>query len=246
MSLIFGSVAAKHWFPDFREPKDLDYISKENHMTPEVQHYWNGAFEYVLANNKDQKYVDPDFLYTIKVSHAAWDVRWEKTIHDIMFLRRKGCKLDKALYDALYAHWSVFHRQKRINLNVKNEEFFTQYVGRKLDHDWLHGYLAFGAEPMHNRIRKDLGSPLCSEKLWTALSDDDKVKCALEEVYVIATERFIPRGYPPKFAKTKSLKNLITTMTKGWFNLFLIENYETLQKHDNTHWINKLKDLPNG
>lgn len=33
-SLIFGSTAAKHWFPDFpREPHDLDLISKKGFMT---------------------------------------------------------------------------------------------------------------------------------------------------------------------------------------------------------------------
>lgn len=243
MSLIFGSTAAKHWYPEFREPKDLDRISEEKHMTREVEHYWNEAFAYVLANNKDATYVDPDFLYTIKVSHAAWDIWWDKTMFDIQFFKRKGCKLDKVLFDLLYAQWELEpgHRQKRVNLNVKNEEFFTKTVTRKYDHDWLHQYLAFGSEPMHNRIRRDPGSPLCSEKLWTALSYDDKVKCALEETYVIATERF--RDKPPRLAKMKALKNLITSATKGWFNLFLIENYETLRAYDDAYWINKLKEL---
>ena len=84
--LIFGSTALKYWFPDFkREPKDLDYISqtKPRPGTKGVEYIWEDSFQYVLENNVDPKYVDPAFLYTIKVAHAAWDVRWDKTMHDI-------------------------------------------------------------------------------------------------------------------------------------------------------------------
>lgn len=241
--LIFGSTAAKFWYSDFREPKDLDCVSKEQVMTREAQHYWQPAFDYLQGRNQHPIYVDPDFLYTIKVSHAAWDIHWDKTMHDVIFFKNRGCKLDKTFYDLLYKEWEVLHRAKRIKLDVKNEEFFNKNITRKYDHDWLHHFLAFGSEPMHNRIRKDPTSPLCSLKLWTELSEEDKMKCAMEEVYVIATERFIEK-FPPQLAKIKSLKNLITSASKGWFNLFLIENFETLLKYDNSHWFNKLKELP--
>lgn len=245
MSLIFGSTALKFWFPDFkREPKDLDVITKNpTMMTPKEEHYWVSGFEYVLKNNKHNRYVDPDFLYTIKVSHAAWDIWWDKTMHDIMYLNNKGCKLDENLYHLLWQDWNVIHRQKKINLNVKNEEFFKKTVTRAYEHDWLHTVFAFYDEPLHNRIRKDPTSALCSEKLWTSLSFEDKVKCALEEVYVIAAERFVSRGIPPKTARIKSLKLLITSSTKGWFNLFLIENFETLIKYDLTHYLTRLEKL---
>ena len=55
-------------------------------MTKEEQHYWWDSFEYIIKNNKDSKYLDSDFIYTIKVAHACWDIYWDKTIHDIMFL----------------------------------------------------------------------------------------------------------------------------------------------------------------
>lgn len=243
MNLIFGSTAAKYWFPDFREPKDLDIISKDKLMTPEIQYYWQESFQYIINNNNDTKYVDPNFLYTIKVSHAAWDIHWDKTMHDIKFLKNKNCILDKHLYDFLLEEWEILHRNKQINLNKKNEEFFKDDVDRKYDHDWLHNYLAFYEEPLHNKIKVDKSKALCNEHLWNRLSYEDKIKCAMEEIYVVATERYISRNITPKVSKVKSLKNLITSMTKGWFNLFLIENFDTLLAFDNTHWINKLKDL---
>lgn len=233
----------KHWFPDAKEPKDLDYISKEKIMTRKEEHHWYDSFQYILDHNKDNTYVDPNFLYTLKVSHAAWPVFWEKTMSDIMFMKEKGCKLDKTLYNKLYKEWEVLHRDKRINLNVKNEQFFNKNITREYDHDWLHGFLAFGKEPMHNKIRKDPNSPLCSKKLWNKLSYEDQLKCAMEETYVVATERYVVQGIPRKLAKIKSLKNLITSMTKGWFNLFLIENYRDLLYYNNNHWFHKLEIL---
>lgn len=72
--LIFGSTAIKHWFPEFRDPKDLDIICKDEAMSREVQHYWIPQFEILLENNKNPKYLDPNFIYQVKCSHANWDV----------------------------------------------------------------------------------------------------------------------------------------------------------------------------
>lgn len=89
--LIYGSCALKYWYTESRIPSDVDIISPN--------HDWISAFEYVFDNNKHDQYVDPDFLYTIKVSHAAWDINWDKTLKDISFLKSKGCKLDETFYN---------------------------------------------------------------------------------------------------------------------------------------------------
>lgn len=234
-NLIFGSCAMKHWFPDCRIPNDLEYITEEK--------YWIPAFQYILDNNKHDLYVDKDLLYTIKVSHAAWDIHWDKTMYDIVFLKNKGCQFDKTFYDLLYQDWTKLHRAKKVNLNVKNEDFFTNRVTRMIEHDELHKILAFYEEPLHTRIRKDLNSPLCNEKLFDLLSEDDKIRCALEEIMVIGTERFMFNGTKSYVAaKHKALKLLITSMTTGWFNRFLILNFEPLIKSENEEWKRKLQE----
>jgi len=168
--LIYGSVAAKHWFSDFREPKDLDYICKDNSQrTRDIEYHWADSFQYVIDNNVDPKYVDADFLYTIKFSHAAWDVRWTKTMKDIRFFKDKGCRIDWQLYSMLLKDWAVIHGKKKVNLNKENKEFFNKNITRVYDHDWLHGFLAFNEEPMHTRIRKT-EKPLCYKDLWDKLS----------------------------------------------------------------------------
>lgn len=251
-SLFFGSVAAKYWHPEFREPNDTDLIQKEKPLFNTFvngkrwEYHWVDALQYVLDNNKDDHYVDPDFLYTIKVSHAAWNINFEKHMKDIMFLKQKGCVLDKVLYEALYKEWEALHGKKKVKMNQMNDDFFTDAVKREFDHDWLHEFLAFGERPMHERIRKSLESPLPSKELWDKLTYQEQLQCASEEIFVVATERYLD-GNPKKYkvAKGKSMKNLITSMTKGWFNLFLIENFGELYYNDemNQHWLNKLELL---
>lgn len=245
--LIYGSAALKHWFPDCpKQPKDLDFICRDKQRQPGIEYHWTDGFEYILKNNKDDTFVDPDFLYTIKVSHAAWDVHWDKTMKHIIFLKNHGCNLDRELYDILIPEWEVIHGKKKVNLKTQNKDFFKPTIKREFDHDWLHEYLAFSDRPMHEKIRKDLSSPMPSKQLWDDLSHADKLKCALEETYVIATERYLDFDRPNfKGAKIKSMKNLITSMTKGWFNLFLIENFEELFFNDmlDRHWIDKVQLL---
>ena len=129
-------------------------------------------------------------------------------------------------------------------MNVPNKEFFNSNVSRKYEHDELHEILAFNDKPLHYKIKVKEGYPLSSQDKWNDLSREDQLKCALEEIYVIATERFvIPMGMPPKYAKLKSMKNLILTMTGGWFNLFLIDNFEELLNYNDSHWLKKLEVL---
>jgi len=234
--LIYGSKAAKFWFPDFREPKDLDIISKED--------YWIDSFQYILDNNKHPVYADPKFLFTIKVSHAAWDIHWDKTMHDIVFLKNKGCQLDQELYQNLYKDWTEYHGRKKVRLNMKNDEFFTNKITRKYDHDYLHEIFGFYDRPLHERIRKDLDSPMCSKELFDRLSFEEQIKCALEEIQVIATERWvIPNKIGLNHAKYLAMKQLIISMSTGWFNLFLILNFETLIRYEVETWKTKLEQL---
>ena len=78
--LIYGSTAIKYHFPDYeREPQDLDIITIEDtklllENTKRIEQYYLPEFQYIFDNNKDELYVDPDFLYTIKMSHLSWDI----------------------------------------------------------------------------------------------------------------------------------------------------------------------------
>lgn len=246
MELIYGSTAIKHWYPDFREPNDFDIITEEKHRNSRtVEYYWTDAFEY-LSNNIDLIHVDSDLLYTIKVSHAAWNIKWEKTMKDIQFLKNKGCTLNEEFFSILYKDWEILHGKKKVNLNKSNYYFFKEdSVTREHDHDYLHEFFAFNRRPLHEKIRPDRDSPMCSKELFYNLTPEERHQTALEEIYVIAYERFISKGISAKASKVKALKQLITTMTKGWFNLYLIENSEQIIFDKDIHFNKKLKELRN-
>lgn len=237
--LIYGSSAIKHHFPDYnKEPKDIDVIVDTN-TKPKVQidlnisdkiveQYYLPEFDYIFQRNKDKLYVDADFLYTIKMSHLSWNINWDKHMKDAIFLKEQGCKLDKELYNSLIKAWSRIHGKKSVKMNVENDVFFKENIKRKYDHEFLHEQFAFYDRPLNERIRKDLNSPLCSEELWDLLSEEDRLKCALEEIMVLTAERYllVTEPLPIKFAKIKTIKNMITSTTSGWFNLFLKENFK--------------------
>lgn len=238
--LIYGSTAIKHFFPDYSlHPKDLDIITETDNKyhldipnCKVIEQYYLEEFQFIFDNNKDKLYVDPDFLYTIKISHLSWDINWDKHMKSALFLKSKGCKLNKELYNSLMKAWERVHFKKKVKMNVKNDVFFKENINRAFDHEYLHLRFAFNERPLNESIRKDLNSPLCSEELWNKLSEMDKFKCALEELMVLTAERYIliskQNRLPVNFAKIKMLKQMITSTTSGWFNLYLKENFKML------------------
>jgi len=240
--LIIGSTALHHWFPDSREPKDFDIIQSPleknileyfgfNYLKGKVEKYWLNSFQYILDNNIDFKFVDPNFLYTIKLSHSFWDVKWDKTIYDIIFLKNKGCQADEVLYKMLVNEWKLVHGKKKVNLNKNNDEFFKDNVKREYEHDELHILVAHYDRPLYERIKPDLNKANCSYKMFTDLSFEDKIKLCREEIFVVALERYlIPNDFVAneKAAFHKALKHLVTSMSFGWFPRFIVENIKEI------------------
>lgn len=244
--LTIGSHAAKHWFPDYREPKDIDFISKEGKMSRLEQHYWIDTFQEILDRNGDNQYIDPDFLYTLKVSHAGWDIHWSKTMGDILFLKSKGCKLDKKLYKKLVKDWIGVHGRKWAKLEGNDSDtFFKDAVKRKYVHDDIHEAVAVYDEPLYFRILKDdSGSVGCCQKKFNKLSELDKELLVREEVWVTALERYlVPSNftYGNKLAYFRSLKKLCTTMSSGWFKMWILDNYDRLFKPGDNSFVDRFK-----
>lgn len=254
--LIYGSTAIKYFFPDYdKDPRDLDIITREDNKLhldipgcKRIEQYYLPEFEYIFENNRDELYIDPDFLYTIKMSHLSWDINWDKHMRSAIYLQEKGAKLDKELYDSLLLAWERVHGKKSVRMNVKNSEFFKENIYRKFNHEFLHEQFAFYDRPLNEKIRKDLDRPLCSEELWNQLSQEDKMKCAIEEIYVLAAERYIFVQEPEKswkleHAVTRTLKNMITSTTSGWFCTFLKMNFNYLRTYKPEHILKKIEEL---
>ncbi len=227
--IIIESVAMCHWFDDYyKTPSDVDLLSMSENTDINIDAKWHPLAEKLIDLSKNKTFLDPDLLYTLKVSHAPWDIHWDKTMKDIHFLKSKGCVLNEELRQELFDMWKVIHVNKhdksKINLSVKNDDFFTENVVRKYDHDMLHEMLAYNSRPMHEKIRKDMSSPKVDKSMFDMLSFEQKLQLASEETMVIAVERFgsdIEKGMIVT-AYAKAYKKLVTTMTTGFFNTFMI------------------------
>lgn len=235
--VFIGSYAMRKHFENFRNYSDVDIVCVERpkiHFENKIEYHDDPALLWLL-NNCETEFATPNMLYTIKVSHSFWDIHWDKTMHDIKFLQQHNCKLIPEFYDILYASWEKKHKEKKVNLNVKNEEFFNEHVAREFNHDFLHNALAYEDEPMFNKIKKDKSKAFISSKMFFELSFERQINTCREEIQVIALEReLIPSNFrtPVRTAYRRALKALITHMTTGWFAKYLVENYKILYEID--------------
>lgn len=235
---IIGSTAIKYWFPDFnREPKDLDIVTEGKSIIlemdyPRVEKLKNPVLsEYYKGTNK---YLPPDLLYTLKISHAiGWDINWDKHVWDITFLKDKGCKLDRELFEKLYNYWVELHgRNKRSDLEMTAEDFFDNAVNCPYPHDDLH--LLLNAYPTYNKILKEGAEvEVCKEK-FDKLSFEDKCNLVYEEVELMSWERW-PRQYYKRAYKWM-LKKFILNHAPLWEAVFILENYKLLQAPRRNHF----------
>lgn len=229
--MIFGSTAIKYFYPDFRDPKDLDLMS-EGESKKGKEYHWIEEFDLLIKLSKNKDYLDPDLMLTLKASHANWDVWWDKTMFDILFLKEKGHEINYDIYKTLKKAWKNIHgRESAPLINKSKKDFFNDAVKRIYDHDSIHDAISFYEEPLFHRILKSENSVECSLRKFNKLSFDDQIKLAKEEIYVTALERFIiPEipGYSLGRAYNDSLKKFVTTMSSGWMSFFLIDNFKFL------------------
>ncbi len=218
-----------------------------------VDAQWHDQAQWLIDRNIDSTFMDKDLLYTLKVSHAHWNIHWDKTMVDIAFLQQRGCTLDEEAYSSLIVTWKQIHGSKKVNLNKPNDEFFADVVTRIFDHESLHSLVAFNGTPMNERIRPDLTRAWCDIELFNALSAEEKAQTALEEILVVAIERGKLTTASKLSDLLKAVKRshflLCTTMATGWFARYLIENHFNLIITRRAQWMSKLttvlKSLPN-
>jgi hypothetical protein len=241
MKTLVGSKAIKWNFPDFpRKPKDTDYFSPE--PVPGAETFWHEDLrKWYFGSDGKYRTVSflptPNELYTIKVSHAFWNLHgtWNKHMGDIVFLHGKGAKLIPELYDILYPIWEERYGKKKANLEAKPEDFFNKNVHRVYDHDSIHRSIAYYDRPLFERILRDGHQVAVDRAKFEALSYEDKLRLVREEVYATALERqIIPSNYKgsPRAAYAWAMMKTVTSFSKGWFPLFIVLNYQNLFKPD--------------
>jgi len=254
MKILVGSEAFRYWYPDFRESKDLDYFSDVKLSGEEdgkrIESFWHPALgenldtllEYTSQGRhggEDQIIADPEFLYTLKVSHSFWVQRngsWNKHMSDILWMQRNtNIAFVSELYDIFYPIWEERYGKKRAKLNVDAKDFFKSTIDRKYDHDSVHASVAYYDRPLFNEILKDGEQVAVSKEKFFALSHEKKLQLVREECYATALERMvIPSDYTynPRRAYRWALMKTITSFSKGWFPLWIVQNFSELCSPD--------------
>jgi hypothetical protein len=161
-----------------------------------------------------------DEIYTLKVSHAIYDINWKKTMSDIRFLQMKGCKLIPEFLTQLREHWvSVHGEQHRTDFEVKPGQFFDDRVKRKINHDDLHKML----NPVPTYLKMIVNDLNPSPEKFYDLIEDERKEVLYEEAFVIAMERL---GHlPTRAAYNSAQQSLVTKLHPVWLADFIIEHW---------------------
>jgi hypothetical protein len=205
-------------FSDFREPKDIDWVTND---VTKLKKSIIGKEEYYFIPNSPDREMTADEIYTVKVSHAIYDINWKKTMSDIRFLQMKGCKLIPEFLTQLRSYWETVHGvQKRTDFEVKPGKFFDDRIKRKLNHDDLHKML--NPTPTYLKMIVNDVNP-SPERFFNNLTDDERKEVLYEEAFVIAMERL---GHlPTRAAYNSAQQSLVTKLHPVWLADFIIEHW---------------------
>lgn len=253
-NILIGSRALNYWYPDMKINFDTDWdiISNRQIDFDDPIHFkieWHDAW--LLNNEEFERYTDKNYtldilgqkvyicnpvgLSIIKRSHLWRNIKFDKHItHYHKYLKKHSTHyddIDKLLLKQRIRMTMEKYPQGNPNLMQSKEDFFNDAVVKKYDHDYLHELFAYHDKPLYTRLLRQADLAWCDEDKWLSLSHEDKLRCAAEEVQVIATERFlIPNNWKcsSKLSYNKALGKLCTTLCSGWFRDFGIDYYPEL------------------
>src|SRR5579863_3799222 len=125
------------------KPRDLDIFYIEGTKRPYIKsdirvEYHAIPEDLYLRFEQRGGCLTPESMYILKLSHAEYDIHWQKTVNHIHMIKRM-----------LKEFWKTVHKsKKRITLKMPKDKFFNNKVKRKYDHDLLHEIVKYNEEPM--------------------------------------------------------------------------------------------------
>lgn len=248
--IIIGSTAIARQIPEFREPKDWDYMWYESItgvdtiVVPKIilEQIPHGG-DYVATLSA---------VYTIKCSHLGWDIKWHKHKRDVLYLKSIGCELIEPLYESLVGYWKDVNGNKPyLNMYKKKDDFFNDHVQYIYDHDYLHELVALPNKPVYTECLQEGQEVFIDQSRFNKLSTDVQLKMFKEEITVIAMERWlIPPRVIGRYTWTEAyhlaLHKTVVSLTKNWATDFLVRNLDYFIKPDFKFFKNALNTLKEG
>lgn len=185
-------------------------------------------------------------LFEIKQSHIFRPRNFEKHIQDyhwlMNYLIEAGVDYTPSKYLEKDQETINGGKLKTPSLMQSKDDFFDDKVVKVFEHDELHRIMAHKEKPMYT-FMQDGADVFCSKKLWDKFTHEDKIMAVLEESYVIALERkIIPHIFLGEKHWTEldsfkwALMRICTTLCKGWFRQFAVDNYFEILSQHNTNY----------
>ena len=242
--ILIGSRALAYWMPNFKVSPDADWdiISDlpiegaEYHdrylLNNADVHFFTSPYHTIDFNGTEILVCKLQGLALIKRSHLWRDLSFDKHItHYHKYLSHYAVtysELSEEFLKERTRQTIEMFPQRHPNLNQSVEDFFDDAVTKKYNHDYLHELFAYSSKPWYTSLQDDPSKAWCSQEKFNKLTHSQQLECVAEEVYVIATERFLaPKDwkYPAKLAYMKALKKVCTTLCSGWFRDKAIDHY---------------------
>jgi len=250
MNIVVGSTALRFFDCNRLPPSDLDiWTSDKDYIKQEGEDVCYIPEDIIQQVPAYAHYATADAIYTIKCSHFGWDIHWQKTKLDIMWLKGCGCKLIPDLYKTLVEFWKVEHHDKSfLSLKKDKDTFFTDHVTYVYDHDYLHELVAYPNRPMYESCLKEGEDVLIDQEKFNELCHEDKVRMFREEITTIAIERWLVNPhFKGKYSWFRaymfSLHKTVTRLTKGWATDFIVLNIEDFVKPKYDYFKHAIKTL---
>lgn len=171
-----------------------------------------------------------DMCLAIKMSHRFLKNNpfFNKTMHDIHFLRRAGVTLNEELQDIMLQRQKETLSYNHPRLDVSKQEFFNDDI-YTYDHDTIHETVALADRPAYTFYMKEGSQVMTSREKFESLPEVIKLAGVYEETCVLALERSqIPNNFEkvhPRDSFMIALEKVCTSITSGWFREYAWENY---------------------
>ena len=228
---------------------EIELVEEKNSNTL-IEEYCKQSKKEIKIEDMKIRIAPIEILYIIKKSHLHHDLKWEKHMEDFMKLKNKMGKKRikeieekreiKEIFNLRRKEIDERRIQPKINLNVSNDEFFEnseKYIGRIVNHDTIHEYVKYNEEPLYKKFKKDKNKALIDKNLFFLSSYKDRLNCVREEAMSLTIERYLLNKKTStsmgnnifyKQSYKHITKKLATTLTKGFFRDFVIDNYSKI------------------
>ncbi|PKY16222.1 hypothetical protein RhiirB3_467209 [Rhizophagus irregularis] len=225
--VLIGSCAAKWHIPSFRDINDWDLIatiSQSISIINEIKTsktfkyiklvYYPGGGLKIIGEFID-RYISKDessIIFDIELVSDKFNLKKMKS-NEVLDYDEIGNNDDGYFeIDKLFLKGLIILNQKQVDV------FFVKY----------------GDHPIYESLKEDKSKAWMKKSLFEKIDYQTKLNCVKEEAMAIALERYlIPMtSNNQETSYNMALVKICTTLTKGWFRQFAVDNYPQLLKLD--------------